>query len=96
VTLTDVSMRLVDGALSDVITPTVGGSWSFTSTLFCGDYTLIVTPADWWTPPPGWLPLYEPVAVVPGVGTQAFDFEVVTLKAHRASWWLPLMMRSGN
>lgn len=85
-------LRLVDGAGMDVVTPTTGVSWTFTATLAAGDYTLIVTPEGWYSPPPGWLPARRSVHVEAGEGTQEIWLDGVGLFPHVASIHLPAVM----
>jgi len=94
ITLTQVSLRLVDGAETDVVTPTVGASWEFTTTLVAGDYTLIAVPDGWHSPPPGWLPRWLPLTVEAGSGVQEIGLEVGLLP-HRASLYFPAALRDG-
>jgi hypothetical protein len=87
-TLSDVSFRLVNESGQDVVTPVTGDSWSFSSTLPLMDYTLLITPIDWPSPPPGWLPRQLLMAV--GGDTEPLVFEgPVGLLPHRASAYLP-------
>ncbi|NLE99483.1 MAG: hypothetical protein GX601_00750, partial [Anaerolineales bacterium] len=91
--LTNVSLRFVDGNLADAVPPTVGGSWHWNVTLMAGDYALWATPAGWWSPPPGWLPLRLPITVPPGPTTLTLSYPQLVLPAHRHSYWLPIAMR---
>ncbi|MGD1995717.1 MAG: hypothetical protein PVH62_02980 [Anaerolineae bacterium] len=93
ITLTEVSLRFVDEDGLDVVPPAIGSSWEFTATLLAGDYTLILFPGDWPTPPPGWLPKWEPVVVEPGESVQEIGRPAVGLLPHRASSYLPLTLR---
>jgi hypothetical protein len=96
--LVDVTFRFVDGSGEDVITPTVGSSWGFTTTLKLGDYALLVTPSGWPSPPPGWLPrrLSVPVETAAGGAADLLEvhFPAVGLLPHRSSRFLPLVVRS--
>lgn len=86
------TLRLLDGKGVDVISPTVGSSWEFTTTLPIGLYTLAVIPEGWPSPPPGWMPRWIPVGVEfwPGV----LDIPLsVGLLPHRVSVYLPLVQR---
>jgi hypothetical protein len=93
--LASLRLRLVDAAGSDAVTPTVGSSWEFTATLPAGDYTLIVTPDDWPSLPPGWLPRWLPTIVEMGGEVQDILIQEVGLLPHRSSSLLPLVVRNG-
>ncbi|MGQ9466559.1 MAG: hypothetical protein ACUVSG_02790 [Anaerolineae bacterium] len=86
------TLRLLDPAGTDALSPTVGTSWELTATLPVGTYTLDVTPVDWPSPPPGWLPRREPVQVASGAGIQEIPL-TVGLIPHRASVYLPMVAR---
>ena len=48
ITLTSVHLRFTDQAGQDVVTPTVGSSWAFTTTVFTGQtYRLRATSGDY-------------------------------------------------
>jgi len=95
VTLTNVSMRFVDGDFIDVVTPTVAGSWSFTVTVTGGEYALVLTPEGWWSPPPGWLPHVSSVTVLPGEALLVLSYPEVGLRPHHFSYIFPLAMHNG-
>ncbi|HIE38752.1 MAG TPA: hypothetical protein EYH30_07230 [Anaerolineales bacterium] len=92
ITLTQVSLRFVDGAGADAVTPTVGASWEFTASLMPGDYTLVAVPDGWPSPPPGWLPRWLPLVVEAGGGVQEIWIEGLGLLPHNASRYLPVVM----
>ncbi|MGD1991836.1 MAG: hypothetical protein PVI59_01465 [Anaerolineae bacterium] len=85
--------RLVDTVGADVVTPTVGASWAVTVSLIQGDYTLIITPEDWWSPAAAWMPRWLPISVEGGVGTQIVTLPAVGLLPHRSDVLLPLVSR---
>lgn len=85
-------LRLQDVTGADVITPTVGSSWEFTSTLMAGDYTLVVVPQGWPSPPPGWLPGWFPIQVEAGSGVFELPLRVGLLP-HQSSLYLPLALQ---
>ena len=89
---TPFTLRLVNVASADVITPAVGASWEFTATLPLGPYTLLVTPVDWWTWPPGWLPGRKAIRVELGEGNRQIVTDV-GLFPHRVSLIFPLVYR---
>lgn len=96
ITLTEMSLRLVDADGMDVVTPTVGSSWEFTATLRAGDYVLIVAPLDWPAPPGGWLPRRLPVSIEFGDGVQEIVLQTIGLLSHRSSAYLPSIVRGGT
>lgn len=79
ITLTQVSMRLVDEAWHDVVTPVVSNSWRFTATLLPGTYTFMAAAEDgdgdgwlYWAPllldgviDPLYAPLSDTVGLLP-------------------------------
>jgi hypothetical protein len=87
-----ISLTLVDANGADVITPTVGPTWEFTTTLAPGEYTFTATPPDWPSPPPGWMPRQEPFVVTLGKGVQEIHWPALGLLPHRASNYLPLIL----
>ena len=94
ITLTNVSLRFVDVVFADVVTPAVGSSWALTTPVMAGNYTLIATPDGWGTPPPGWLPRWLYITVLPGETTWAVSHPELGLKPHLVSYVFPLVMRS--
>lgn len=86
------TLRLLDPAGTDAVSPTVGTSWEFTATLPVGVYTLEAVPEGWPSPPPGWLPRRLPVQVTSGTGVQEISL-LAGLLPHRASVYLPLVAR---
>ncbi len=86
------TLRLMNSAGVDVVSPTVGMSWEFTATLPVGTYVLDVTPEGWPSPPPGWLPCRLAVGVVSGDGIQDVTRRV-GLAPHRASVYLPVVQK---
>jgi hypothetical protein len=90
----DLGFRLVDTAGADVVTPSVGASWTVTVSLEPGDYTLIVTPEDWWSSTAVWMPRWIPIPVEVGEGTQIVTLAAVGLPSHQADIFLPLASRS--
>lgn len=86
------TLRMLGAMGEDVVSPTVGTSWEFTTTLGVGTYTLDVIPVGWPSPPPGWLPRRLPVQAVSGVGVQETAL-AVGLLPHRASVYLPVVQR---
>lgn len=100
------TMRLLDPAGMDAVPPTLGTAWEFTATLPVGVYTLEATPEGW----PfnsqanslrhadslrhGWLPRRMPVEVYSGVDIQEVRL-AVGLRPHRASVYLPVVLRGG-
>jgi hypothetical protein len=86
------TLRFLDLAGADAVSPTVGTSWEFTATLPVGEYALEAVPEGWPSPPPGWLPRWLPVAVAPGVDPQEVRL-TVGLRPHRASVYLPMVRR---
>ena len=90
VALTDVSMRWIDSTGADAITPTVAGSWSFVTTVVGGEFALALTPAGWWSLPPGWLPSLQSVTVVPGETILELVNPQMALVPHEVSYMFPL------
>jgi hypothetical protein len=93
--LTDVSMRWLDGTGADVVAPTVGGSWSFITTVVGGEFVLALTPAGWWSPPPGWLPSLQSATVIPGETVLELVYPQVGLPPHAVSYFFPLAGAGG-
>jgi hypothetical protein len=94
--LTDVFFRLIDGNEEDVVSPTVGSSWTFTTTLRPGNYALHITPQGWPFTPPGWLPRRLSVQVDSGEGKPlVVEIPAVGLLPHRSSSLLPLVSHGG-
>lgn len=92
VALAELALRFVNAAGVDVVSPTVGSSWAFTTTLMAGEYTLIVEPADWPSLPPGWLPRRESVSIEPGEPADEIHWQIGLLR-HRSSALLPIIAR---
>jgi hypothetical protein len=91
--LADVGFHFVDESGEDVVTPTVASSWSFTTTVEPGDYTLLVLPVGWPSMLPGWLPWRLSVYVETGgdaVHPLEIDLSAVGLLPHRSNSFLPL------
>ncbi len=86
------TLRLLDPAGADAVSPAVGTSWEFTATLPVEVYTLEAVPEGWPSLPPGWLPRRLPVQVTSGTGVQEISLPVGLLP-HRASVYLPLIAR---
>ncbi|MGB9872493.1 MAG: hypothetical protein ACPLYD_12615 [Anaerolineae bacterium] len=86
------TLRLLDPAGTDAVTPTVGTWGEFTATLPVGVYALEATPEGWPSPPPGWLPRRLPVEVSSGLDVQEVRL-TVALRPHRASVYLPMVQR---
>ncbi len=87
------SFRFVDEAGTDVVPPTVGAGWAFTTTLWAGTYRLLVTPEGWPSPPPGWLPAGWPLAVAGGAEPLELNL-TIGLPPHRHSLALPVAQRA--
>jgi hypothetical protein len=93
--ITDVTLRWLDGAGADAIAPAVGGSWSFTTTVLGGEFTLALTPAGWWSPPPGWLPSHRSATVIPGETVLDLSYPQIGLHRHAVSYLFPLAGADG-
>jgi hypothetical protein len=91
--MSDISFRLVDQQGHDVVTPVVGSGWSFTTTLQPAHYELRVSPSDWPSPPPGWLPRRFPIVVQEEAEPLVIEHEAIGLLPHHASTYFPLMAR---
>ena len=96
ITLTEMSLRLVDAGGMDAVKPTVGSSWEFTATLKAGDYTLIIAPLDWPAPPGGWMPRRLPVSIEFGDDVQEIALPPQGLLPHCSSAYLPSVMQGGG
>jgi hypothetical protein len=94
--LVDLSFRFVDESTEDVVSPSIGSSWGFTTTLKPGDYALLVAPPGWPSMTAQWLPWRLSVVVESGEGGRLeVDLPAVGLLPHRSSSYLPLVARQG-
>jgi hypothetical protein len=89
ITLTEVSLRLVNAAEDDVVSPTIGSSWEFTAALKAENYTLILQRE-------GWLPRRIPIVIEPGTTVQEIAQGEIGLLPHRASNFLPLVLQGSK
>ena len=89
--LDHVTFRLVDEDGTDVVTPSQGQSLEITRTLRTGEYTVLINPEGWPSPPPGWLPRRVTFDLPPGETTWELDEPAIGLLRHRASSYLPLV-----
>jgi hypothetical protein len=94
-TVTNASFRFLNQDGNDVVDPGTGSSWAFETKVGLGDYILLVSPADWFSPPPGWLPRHVPVHVGAGEEALIVDEGPVGLLRHRSSSFFPVMARNG-
>ncbi len=89
--LTDVSFRLIDEH-RQIIAAHEGPAWSFTTRVGYGDYTLIISPSDWPSLPPGWLPRTISF-VVDETSDEPIAFgDPIGLRSHVASHFLPTVV----
>jgi len=94
-TVTNASFRFLDQSGKDVVDPGTGSSWAFETTVGLGDYVLLVSPTDWFSSPPGWLPRHVPVYVGAGDRALIVDEGSIGLLPHRSSSFFPVMARNG-
>lgn len=94
-TVNDATFRFLDESGKVVKGPHTGASWSFEATVSLGNYVLLVSPKDWFSLPPGWLPRHVLVYVGPGNEVLTVS-RPVGLLPHRFSWFFPVMARNSD